>query len=222
MRYCEYCGTPLDDDASFCTQCGHRLSAIPTPSAYTSTPKDNSTAEDQRAKTPEAVVSSVNDDAEVRTELSDSKEKKNTIFFIIGGIVLAAAVIAGVLLFTNKDKNSKDDVEEDDEQQEQPSSAMRWNGDYTFNGEINSEWTFDMRLHIYGSDVSGEYQVHGSGYGYVRIVGTITPDGIIRADEYNPNGTPTGYYFQGTFTKNGITGKYLSTRRQLNMSFYAR
>ncbi len=31
MRYCEYCGTPQDDDALFCTNCGQRLSAIEQP-----------------------------------------------------------------------------------------------------------------------------------------------------------------------------------------------
>ena len=31
MRYCEYCGTPQDDDALFCTNCGQRLSTVEQP-----------------------------------------------------------------------------------------------------------------------------------------------------------------------------------------------
>lgn len=28
MKYCEYCGAPLDDDALFCTKCGARLNPV--------------------------------------------------------------------------------------------------------------------------------------------------------------------------------------------------
>lgn len=96
-----------------------------------------------------------------------------------------------------------------------------WDGDYRFTGIINNQWHFDMWLNIEGSHVWGQYLVHEGDNGYVALDGTIDTDGSIRMDEHYPDGGATGYYFQGTFSSERITGKYLSTQRSINMDFYA-
>lgn len=212
MRYCEYCGAPLDDDALFCATCGQRLSTI-GPSLRNNTPKvaDDPTT-GQFTDSPQTKMS-----VAAKTQAADNSNRRRTWFFIIGGVLLAALIAGGIIFFLNR--QNSDVTDEPIEYNEEEES---WNGDYYFNGNIDGKWDFDMQLHIQGESVNGRYQVHGSGYGYVTIRGYITPDGKIRIDEYNPNGTATGYYIQGVFSKTGITGKYLSTRGTIDMSFYAK
>ena len=94
-------------------------------------------------------------------------------------------------------------------------------GDYSYTGKVNNQWEFDMQLHIEGETVSGKYIVHGSDNGYVTLRGKVNREGDIRMDEYYDDGTPTGYYFKGTFYKTSISGDYRSTQRRIDMRFYA-
>ena len=44
--------------------------------------------------------------------------------------------------------------------------------------------------------------------------------GKVEVYEYNKDGSQTGYYFTGTLTDKGFSGKYLSTEnKKLKMSF---
>ena len=96
-----------------------------------------------------------------------------------------------------------------------------WDGDYRFEGVINGQWHFDMWLFIEGARVWGSYLVHEGDNDEVALNGTIDADDSIRIDEHYRDGGLTGYYFQGTFSKEWITGKYLSTQRSIDMDFYA-
>lgn len=97
-----------------------------------------------------------------------------------------------------------------------------WVGNYSFTGVINGQWHFTMNLYIdQDNEVYGGYKVQESDNGYVELRGTVDSDGKIRIDEFFEDGSPTGYYFQGTFSTTGLSGKYLSTERQIDMSFYA-
>ena len=97
-----------------------------------------------------------------------------------------------------------------------------WVGNYSFTGVINGQWHFTMSLYIdQDNEVYGGYEVQESDNGNVELRGTVDSDGKIRIDEFFEDGSPTGYYFQGTFSTTGMSGKYLSTERQINMSFYA-
>lgn len=97
-----------------------------------------------------------------------------------------------------------------------------WVGNYSFTGMINGQWHFTMSIYIdQDNEVYGGYKVQESDNGYVELRGTVDSDGKIRIDEFFEDGSPTGYYFQGTFSTTGMSGKYLSTERQINMTFYA-
>lgn len=96
-----------------------------------------------------------------------------------------------------------------------------WDGEHYLTGVINGQWHFDMWINIDGTHVWGQYLVHESDNGYVALDGTIDTHGSIRIDEHLPDGGSTGYYFQGTFSKEGMSGKYLSTQRTIDMDFYA-
>jgi len=96
-----------------------------------------------------------------------------------------------------------------------------WDGEHYLTGVINGQWHFDMWISIDGTHVWGQYLVHESDNGYVALDGTIDTHGSIRIDEHLPDGGSTGYYFQGTFSKEGMSGKYLSTQRTIDMDFYA-
>jgi len=96
-----------------------------------------------------------------------------------------------------------------------------WDGDYRFEGVINGQWHFDMWLFIEDARVWGSYLVHEGDNDEVALNGTIDADGSIKIDEHYRDGGLTGYYFQGTFSKDRISGKYLSTQRSIDMDFYA-
>lgn len=98
-----------------------------------------------------------------------------------------------------------------------PSSV---NGHYDFEGSIAGKYKYNMILNVAGGNVYGQYVVYDNHDGFVDLLGTIDADGQFEMSEYKKDtNAPTGYYFKGKLTPNGISGKYLSRERKINMSF---
>ena len=86
-------------------------------------------------------------------------------------------------------------------------------------GNIAGKYDFVMFLDIFGDRVEGRYRVLQNQDGFVNLSGSITM-GKVEVYEYNKEGLQTGYYFTGTLTNKGFSGKYLSTEmKKIRMSF---
>ena len=86
-------------------------------------------------------------------------------------------------------------------------------------GNIAGKYDFVMLLDVFGDRVEGRYRVLQNQDGFVNLSGSITM-GKVEVYEYNKDGSQTGYYFTGTLTDKGFSGKYLSTEnKKLKMSF---
>jgi hypothetical protein len=95
-----------------------------------------------------------------------------------------------------------------------------YNGHYEFNGVIAGKYKYFMWLNVGGGNVLGQYIVNDNNTGYVTLSGTMEKNGDFEMSEYKKDtGEPTGYYFTGSLTSTGITGKYLSRNRSIKMSF---
>lgn len=94
------------------------------------------------------------------------------------------------------------------------------NADHPFlDGNIAGKYDFVMFLDVFGDRVEGRYRVLQNQDGFVNLSGSITM-GKVEVYEYNKDGSQTGYYFSGTLTDKGFSGKYLSTEnKKLKMSF---
>jgi len=115
MRYCEYCGTPQDDDALFCTNCGQRLSTVEQPlqSSAMELPAAEDALEETDASsaveattieevTPADAVIYENDDEEEISWLRQNKQ-----WLIPAGVVALLAMIAtGVYFLFFKAENN--------------------------------------------------------------------------------------------------------------------
>lgn len=86
-------------------------------------------------------------------------------------------------------------------------------------GRIAKKYDFVMFLDVYDKRVEGRYRVLQSSDGFVTLSGSITDMGKVEVYEYNKEGSQTGYYFSGTLNDRGFSGKYLSTEKNLKMSF---
>ena len=95
-----------------------------------------------------------------------------------------------------------------------------YNADHLFlDGNIAGKYDFVMFLDIFGDRVEGRYRVLQNQDGFVNLSGSITM-GKVEVYEYNKEGLQTGYYFTGTLTNKGFSGKYLSTEmKKIRMSF---
>lgn len=95
-----------------------------------------------------------------------------------------------------------------------------YNADHLYlDGNIAGKYDFVMFLDIFGDRVEGRYRVLQNQDGFVNLSGSITM-GKVEVYEYNKDGSQTGYYFTGTLTDKGFSGKYLSTElKKLKMSF---
>ena len=205
MRYCEFCGTPLDDDALFCTNCGVRLSLFqPTP--------------------PDSFSAHMKDNIEYPVEKQDKDNRMNTVLVYIAAFtILGAGLWYGYKLVTSDSYYTKTTIDENGiiVQQTTRTNTGKWDGHYEYEGIIAEKWHFDIEFNIIRNEVKGRYRVHETNNGYVTLEGSIDDSGNISFSEYYDDGTPTGYYFTGMFSTMSISGKYLSTQRKINMKFQA-
>ena len=206
MRYCEFCGAPLDDDALFCTKCGARLSPFqPAPPNSFSVPEKNY--------------------IEHPVEKQDKSNHITTVLvYIAAFVILGAGLWYGYKLIANDSfstKTTKTDKNGIIVQQSTRTNSGKWDGHYEYEGIIAEKWHFDLQLNISRNEVKGRYRVHETNNGYVVLEGSIDDSGNISFSEYYDDGTPTGYYFTGMFSTMSISGKYLSTQRKINMKFQA-
>ena len=205
MRYCEFCGAPLDDDALFCTNCGARLSPFqPAPPDSFSAPK--------------------NDNIEHPVEKQDKDNRINTVLVYIAAFtILGAGLWYGYKFVTSDSYYTKTTTVENGiiVQQTTRTNTGKWDGHYEYEGHIAEKWHFDLQLNISRNEVKGQYRVHETNNGYVTLEGSIDDSGNISFSEYYDDGSPTGYYFTGMFSTMSISGKYLCTQRKINMKFQA-
>lgn len=85
MIHCENCGQKLEDDASFCAECGHQVGA--EPSAQSAKPTDNTSNAEAKTK------------ANATSQKGKTPAPKNKKTAIIAGVCAAAVAIIAVVAF---------------------------------------------------------------------------------------------------------------------------
>lgn len=190
MKYCEYCGAPLDVDALFCTSCGARLSPIqPAPPQVVKTFNDT-------VQTKPALQQDTND-------IEERKSNNRTIIFaLIGGVLIVGALIAILMLTNTKEKSFSDidDMEEEVVQQRK----------FSLHGTVDIYPVY-MKLSIEGNVVNGSYYYESQGPGKQLNLRGIYDDGRLELFETDENGQQTGH-FVGQLKKGIYIGIFYNAR----------
>lgn len=113
MRYCEYCGAPLDDDALFCTKCGSKLSPLESTSAPVQTPIAGPSEDIQQPAIPPVINKTTSVGKTTPIQEQNIAKKNHIPLYIVAGAVLAVLVGIGIYLFAIKNDDNKDDDEEE-------------------------------------------------------------------------------------------------------------
>ena len=191
MRYCEFCGAPLDDDALFCTNCGARLSSFqPAPSPATDIPV-------QANSVPNIVPVIENNE-----EFEDKKNNKIIRIILLSflTVVLAAGIVIAFLITGNSNKN-----ESRDNDTEKVLHKM-----YKLHGSI-SNYPIFMKLIIEGNLATGSYYYESQGPDKVLDLKGIYDNNILELFETDENGQQTGH-FKGHLEERHFIGTFFDAR----------
>lgn len=147
MRYCDYCGAPLNDNDKKCKSCYHECKPIeeeiemPEPKLkFTFKGKD---------KVEDSCV-----DEEKREKRKKLKGKVPVIISAcLVGVILLASVIGAIIPKSSKDTNSSYDYDTDYTEETTVDNSVSGEGYYDFDNKFNQD-TVDNFLSVWDSDGS--------------------------------------------------------------------
>lgn len=191
MKYCEFCGAPLDDDALYCTKCGAKLSNTQPDASQTDDALQNPTLS-HSATLPH----------DRKGERAKQQTAVRTVLFVLLGVVLVAGVVAAVLLLGQSKKADDRAIDETEEYVEQRK--------YTLYGAVD-KYPIYMKLTIKGNVATGSYYYESQGPGKLLDLKGIYDNSKLELFETNENGQQTGH-FKGQLKKGIFIGDFYDAR----------
>lgn len=191
MRFCEYCGAPLDGDALFCTKCGARLSSLqPAPPPVYDTIQESIVAHTQAAPVPR--------------QDNEDREKNNNriILFVLLGIVLVAGALIAILTLGNSKEKPVSDIDDTEAIVEQKK--------YRLHGAVD-KYPIYMKLTIEGNVATGSYYYESQGPDKVLNLKGIYDNSKLELFETDKNGQQTGH-FSGQLKRGIFIGDFYNSR----------
>ena len=187
MKYCEYCGTPLDEDALFCGNCGARLNPV----QHVPIQADGSQTQNLTR-------------SHIQQEGINRREQKNykMVIIVLSAILLAAGIVIAILATGKKTKEKDRDIDKTEEVVQQQRVRLH--------GAVDTYPVY-MKLTIEGNKVNGSYYYESQGPGKVLMLKGIYENSELELFEANEDGQQTGH-FVGQLKKGIFIGDFYNAQ----------